>query len=1651
MKLGATGLGCIILLGCILAGSVPSRAAPFAQETVLTPDVGFRAFSYGSMASAPTAKDPQSKLWFNDGVWWGSLLNQSTTNFEIYRLDRATQTWTSTGTVIDDRDGSRSDSLWDGTKLYVVTSGLTSTSSSNNARVRRFSYNAGPRTYTLDSGFPVTLSTGGGMEAVGIEKDTTGKLWVTYTKNQSVYITHSTTSDSAWATPFVLPATESTGLLTQDESAIVSYNSKVGIMWSDQARTPMRYHFASHNDGDAVDVWQSSIALQGTEIADNHMNLKGLDGDSAGQVFAVAKTSLNAPNDPLYNLLVLKNNGTWETHVFGRVADNHTRAQLVIDRQNRQLYVMATSPCCSGGAVYYKQTSLDSPSFSSGLGTPFIQRSTDVNINNVSTTKQDLSSATGLAAVASDDTTRFYVHNDFDLGPDSTPPETYIDSGPSGIVEVDTATFAFSANESDATFSCSLDGAAFSACAAPQSYADLTDGAHTFQVRATDPGGNTDATPASRTWTVDTSIVTGTVSPTADARVESNRGDRNFGADPVLTSDSSPNTESFLKFDVNVPGPIISATLRLYVVNGTTNGPAAYSADNSWTETGITWNNKPARTGAALDDKGALALDTWAEYAVTPAVTGNGTYTFNIVPFSSDGVDFPSKESTNPNRPQLVVRYRPDPTAPETTIDSGPSGLTASASASFTFSADEPGSTFACSLDGAAFGACTSPQSYSGLAQGAHSFQVRATDGAGNTDPSPASRSWTVDTLAPQTTIDSGPSGPTASTSASFGFSADESGSFACSLDGAAFSACTSPQAYNGLAQGAHSFQVRATDSAGNTDPSPASRAWTVDTVAPAPPVMTTPANGSTTTSSTVTVAGTAEANSTVEVFDSGASQGATAADGAGNWVKTITGVPDGSHSYTAVAHDAAGNTSGASSPAHTITVDTVAPQTTIDSGPSGPTASTSASFSFSADESGSFACSLDGAAFSACTSPQAYSGLAEGANSFQVRATDSAGNTDPSPASRSWTVDVTAPSVTAVVPIDDAIGVSTGTNVEATFSEAMNAATISSTTFTLATFGTPVVAATVTYDAATRTAILNPDGPLLVATTYTATVAGGAGGVADLAGNRLAANRVWSFTTEALPDTDPPETTIDGGPSGLTASATASFTFSADEPGSTFACSLDGAAFSACTSPQSYNGLAQGAHSFQVQATDGAGNTDLTAASRSWTVDTLAPQTTIDSGPSGLTASTTATFTFSADEPGSTFACSLDGAAFSACTSPKSYSNLAQGAHTFEVRATDPAGNTDPTPASRSWTVSTVAPETTIDSGPSGPTASTTATFTFSADEPGSTFACSLDGAAFSACTSPQSYSNLAQGAHSFAVQATDGAGNTDPSPASRSWTVDTVAPQTTIDSGPSGTTSTSSATFTFSADESGSFACSLDGAAFSACASPQSYSGLAEGAHSFQVRATDSVGNTDPTPAVRTWTISLVFFSDGFESGNVSAWTTVLTGADGTATVQSADVKTGTFAARLSETAATGSFAYARKQLDTARTDLTASGDFKILTEGASGGNVPILRFFEPSGTRIISLYRQNLDGDKIRVTHSGVGFTTTGRLPLNTWGFFELHVITAGTASTVELKLNGQLIYQTSTASLGTAGALNVQIGNETKAQAFALVADNISVRF
>jgi glucose/arabinose dehydrogenase len=173
---------------------------------------------------------------------------------------------------------------------------------------------------------------------------------------------------------------------------------------------------------------------------------------------------------------------------------------------------------------------------------------------------------------------------------------------------------------------------------------------------------------------------------------------------------------------------------------------------------------------------------------------------------------------------------------------------------------------------------------------------------------------------------------------------------------------------------------------------------------------------------------------------------------------------------------------------------------------------------------------------------------------------------------------------------------------------------------------------------------------------------------------------------------------------------------------------------------------------------------------------DAAPPDTIIDSGPSNPTNQTSAAFTFHSTESGSSFQCQLDNGGFSACTSGKSYSSLSDGGHSFQVRAIDGAGNTDPTPASFNWTIDATATDTIIDTGPSNPTDQTSAAFTFHSTESGSSFQCQLDNGGFSACTSGKSYSSLSDGGHSFQVRATDGAGNTDPTPASYDWTVDST-----------------------------------------------------------------------------------------------------------------------------------------------------------------------------------------------------------------------------------------------------------------------------------
>ena len=105
----------------------------------------------------------------------------------------------------------------------------------------------------------------------------------------------------------------------------------------------------------------------------------------------MAKTSHTAAGDALINLLYLDTAGVWTSRVFATVADNVTRASVVIDAEHHDLYVFAAGPCCAGGTIYYKKTTLANPQFGRGSGTPFISSAAHPEANNVTSTKQTVS------------------------------------------------------------------------------------------------------------------------------------------------------------------------------------------------------------------------------------------------------------------------------------------------------------------------------------------------------------------------------------------------------------------------------------------------------------------------------------------------------------------------------------------------------------------------------------------------------------------------------------------------------------------------------------------------------------------------------------------------------------------------------------------------------------------------------------------------------------------------------------------------------------------------------------------------------------------------------------------------------------------------------------------------------------------------------------------------------------------------------------------------------------------------------------------------------------------------------------------------------------------------------------------------------------
>ena len=415
---------CIFTLASLTARAqdVSNREKPYDNPSAQLQDFGHRIHFYGSeVDSPPTSSGVESKLWWNDGTWWGSFYNPAVRAYHIYRLDTASQTWADTGTALDDRAGSRADVLWDDAnqKLYVVshifqTIGQPSELSSQWGRLYRFTFAAPTKAYTLDPGFPVTV-TRGIEQALTITRDSRGILWVTYVENNQVFVNHSTASDLEWSTPFRLPSVSpAEGLTGEDLSTVIALQgNKIGVMWSNRAKGT--FSFAAHNDGDADTVWQpAEIALGGVNSACSHncslpyMNLKT---DSAGRVFAAVVTGPSSRFDAPRTLLLVRDaRGSWSSYVYGMALDDHAGPILLLDEEAGRIHMFATSPA-TGGTIYEKTSDLNNIQFPIGLGNAFIQSSTDPVITDASSTKQVVSGSTGLVVQASDPSTRFYLQN----------------------------------------------------------------------------------------------------------------------------------------------------------------------------------------------------------------------------------------------------------------------------------------------------------------------------------------------------------------------------------------------------------------------------------------------------------------------------------------------------------------------------------------------------------------------------------------------------------------------------------------------------------------------------------------------------------------------------------------------------------------------------------------------------------------------------------------------------------------------------------------------------------------------------------------------------------------------------------------------------------------------------------------------------------------------------------------------------------------------------------------------------------------------------------------------------------------------------------------------------------------------------------------
>ena len=874
-----------------------------------------------------------------------------------------------------------------------------------------------------------------------------------------------------------------------------------------------------------------------------------------------------------------------------------------------------------------------------------------------------------------------------------------------------------------------------------------------------------------------------------------------------------------------------------------------------------------------------------------------------------------------------------DTVVPVVAISEGPPAHTNATSATLVFSLDDPSAITGCSLDAGPFEPCTGSVTYTGLAEGAHSATVAAVDPAGNVGL--AVHRWTVDLTSPTVTIWSGPPPFSNQSSATFTFSGSGHHHFSCSLDGGPAETCTSPATYAGLADGGHTFQVTAVDRAGN-ESAPAGRMWLQDTRAPSIEVT---GPGPYHNSRSVTFELTSdEAGASFKCSKDGAPFYSCLTPFTWSWAS------EGPHTFAAFAYDPAGNQSDPQTIA--FTVDTIPPDVAITGSPANPTTATTATFEFtSTDPAASYSCTLDAWAAEPCASPTTYTGLSTGPHTFMVAAVDPAGNSS----ARSYPWEVTDETI---LPQGGSwFGVYLGSSVKLAPTRDLELAAFERQ------IGRKVAMERVFYAWRDRWPnvfdLASRDQGRLLFVSWHAPLRGTETPWADIAQGKhdatidaraaevkeFGAPVYLSFNHE--PDMEPhlgtPEEFVAAyrrvrdrfvaqGATNvsfaltLTGAAYRSGLANAYYPGDEYVDVLaaDGYNHYGCLHLgfghrwNSFRNIFGGFYDYGIEKGKpmmipeyGSGEDPLRPGRKaewireahealegwpqvkatmyynhqsdplcSYLLDSSAaafdafvsmgadpdfnpppPLVFLSSAPEAHDRSTSPTFVFESNIPGTTFACSLDDAPSEPCQSPVQLSGLGDGPHALRIVATDPAGNSNA--SVHEWTVDTVAPVVSFSSGPPPVTNRTDVSVKVEVSEESTTATCALDGAPHADCEGWVEFTGLADGVHTFSVTATDLAGNVS-DPGIRTWIVDTRAPSITVTGGPPPLTNSRTATFELTSDDpAATFRCSKEGGPFYRCLSPFTMNWLSDGVHTFAAIAVDPAGNESPPSPTHTWTV--------------------------------------------------------------------------------------------------------------------------------------------------------------------------------------------------